>query len=151
VCRERLVPGAERAVPRTRWSYALIITLPAWALLPPIKALKCMFMLPKRLLALTLFASALVVVPPCVLRAQWVQTNGPYGVHATSFAVIDSNLFVGTGDGVFLSTDTGKNWKAKNKGLTGTRVFSLGSMGNRIFAGTDSGIFRSTNNGGKWI
>jgi hypothetical protein len=32
-------------------------------------------MIPKRLLALTLFA-ALAVMPTYVLRAQWVQTNG---------------------------------------------------------------------------
>jgi hypothetical protein len=35
-------------------------------------------MFPKRLLALTLFA-ALAVMPPCVLRAQWVQMNGQIG------------------------------------------------------------------------
>jgi hypothetical protein len=34
-------------------------------------------MFPKRLLALTLFA-ALAVMPPCVLRAQWVQTNSGF-------------------------------------------------------------------------
>jgi hypothetical protein len=34
-------------------------------------------MLPKRLLALTLFA-ALAVMPLGVLRAQWVQTNALY-------------------------------------------------------------------------
>jgi hypothetical protein len=41
------------------------------ALLAPVLFL-ILTMLPKRLLALTLFA-ALAVMPPCVLRAQWVQ------------------------------------------------------------------------------
>ena len=39
--------------------YALIFTPPAWALLLRGVALKSMFMFPKRLLALTLLASAL--------------------------------------------------------------------------------------------
>jgi hypothetical protein len=40
-------------------------------------------MFPKQLLALTLFA-ALAVIPPCVLRSQWVPMNGPI---STSFLI----------------------------------------------------------------
>jgi ligand-binding sensor domain-containing protein len=86
------------------------------------------------------------------LMAQWVQTNGPEGGSATSFAVSGTNLFAGTyGGGVFLSTDNGTSWTPVNNGLWGTGVMSLAVSGTNLFAGTDgSSVFRSTNNGNSW-
>ena len=66
-------------------------------------------MFPKRLLALTLFA-ALAVMPTCVLRAQWVRTNGPNGGAVYALAEIGTNLFAGTDGGVFITTDNGTSW-----------------------------------------
>ncbi len=107
-------------------------------------------MLPKRLLALTLFA-ALAAMPPCVLRAQWVQTNGPYGTYVSCFAVSGTNLFAGSGIGVFLTTDNGTSWTAVNSGLNSKHVQSLAASGTNLFCGTgDSGVFISTDNGVSW-
>ncbi len=92
-------------------------------------------------------------------RAQWVQTNGPYGGIVNCLAVSGTNLFAGTGrGGVFLSTNNGTSWTAVNNGLTNTNVYALavspasgGTGGTNLFAGTwGDGVFLSTNNGISW-
>ncbi|MBK6876815.1 MAG: hypothetical protein IPG99_10295 [Ignavibacteria bacterium] len=94
----------------------------------------------------------LTVIVHCTLnidncKAQWIQTNGPYGGHISSFAVSGTNLFAGTGRGVFLSNNNGISWTAVNNGLMNTIVLSLAVSGTNLFAGTYGGVFRSTNNG----
>jgi hypothetical protein len=95
-------------------------------------------------------------------NGQWVQTNGPCGGIVYSLAVSGTNLFAGTGDGVFLSTNNGTNWTTVNNGLSkrGTKlaVSPNGTGGTNLFAGytrgyeipAPSGIFLSTNNGTSW-
>jgi photosystem II stability/assembly factor-like uncharacterized protein len=85
-----------------------------------------------------------------VAHAQWVQTNGPYGGRIISLAVSGTNLFAGTGGGVFLSTNNGTSWAAVNNGVTNTNVSALAVSGTNLFAGTEGGVFRSTNNGTSW-
>ncbi len=118
-------------------------------------------MFPKRLLALILFA-ALAVMQPCVLRAQWVQTTQPlydtllqYNSDVASFAVIESNLFVVTNKGIFLSTNYGLSWKNASMGLPEDGVTSLTVSASSLYAavydgGDDEDIFLSTNNGSSW-
>ena len=72
-----------------------------------------------------------------VLQAQWVQTNGPYGGMINSLAVSGTNLFAGTGGGVFLSTNNGKSWTPT--GLTRAWVSALAVSGTNLFAGTWGG------------
>ena len=75
--------------------------------------------------------------------SQWVQTNGPYGGYVYSFAVSGTNLFAGTGGGVFLSTNNGTSWTAVNTGLTNSYVLSLAVSGTNLFAGTwGNGVWR---------
>jgi ligand-binding sensor domain-containing protein len=60
-------------------------------------------------------------------------------------------LFVGTGHGVFRSTNSGQNWFAANEGLpesAGVDCFAV--VRSDLFAGTDGGVFRSTNYGDTW-
>ena len=69
----------------------------------------------------------------------------------TSLAVSGTNLFAGTGGGVFLSTNNGTSWKQVNNGLMDTNILSLAVSGTNLFAGTyGSGVFLSTNNGASW-
>jgi len=82
--------------------------------------------------------------------AQWVQTNGPYGGFIASFAISGTNLFVGAGGGVFLSTDNGTSWTEANSGLTNTDVWSLVVLDSNLFVGTNGGVFLSTDNGKNW-
>ena len=61
-----------------------------------------------------------------------------------------NNLFAGTINGVFKSTNNGASWSPSNKGIATKNVFSLTSNNKYLFAGTDSGVFRSQNNGNTW-
>ncbi len=73
-------------------------------------------------------------------------------------AISGSNIFAGTDEGVFLSTNDGGNWSAVNTGLIYNftnysgppAVNSLAISGNNIFAGTEEGIYFSNDNGTKW-
>jgi hypothetical protein len=101
---------------------------------------------------------------PVLSLAQWVQTNGPYGLTVFSFAVSSNgmggkNLFAGTyGRGIFLSTNNGIIWTAVNEGLTGLSNIEInalacapdGAGGTNLFAGTLNGVVLSTNNGTSW-
>ena len=81
--------------------------------------------------------------------AQWIQTSGPGGGDIRCFAFIGTNLFAGTSNGVFLTTNNGTSWTSV--GLSNISVNALAVSGTSLFAGTDgSGIFVSTNSGTSW-
>lgn len=93
-----------------------------------------------------------LVLSSTEIQAQWVQINGPYGGIVDCFAVSGTNLFVGTGVGVFLSTNNGTSWTGGNVGMTDTVIQAIAISGANLFAGTwAGGVFRSTNNGTSWI
>jgi len=94
-------------------------------------------------------ALAIVLVCPFA-SAQWVQPNGPYGGFVYALAVSGTNIFAGTNDGVYLSTNNGTSWTEVDSGLTYTYVQALAVSGTNLFAGTDAGVFLSTNNGTSW-
>ena len=63
----------------------------------------------------------------------------------------DQNIFVGTQNGLFVSTDQGSNWASvKDNQLKTANVYSLAINGSYIFAGTGSGMFVSSDNGMNW-
>jgi photosystem II stability/assembly factor-like uncharacterized protein len=116
-------------------------------------ALVTIHMFSKRILALTLFA-ALAVMPPCVLRAQWVQTNGQYGGEIGAITVSGNNIFAldvtyGNLGGVFISSDTGRNWNLFS--LSGNVVQYVAGCGAYLFAWTQDSFYVSKNNGRTWI
>jgi hypothetical protein len=81
----------------------------------------------------------------------WNSVNtGLTNKYVSTLCANDSNLFVGTTGGIFLSTDNGNNWNAVNNGLDDTHILSLLANGSSLFAGTYDGIFLSTNNGTNW-
>src|SRR4030095_10034326 len=85
------------------------------------------------------------------LTAQWVQTDGPrVGDTAPCIAISGSNMFIGTGNGVYFSTNNGGSWIPA--GLNNLFVHSLANSGTNLFAGTEyNGIYLSANNGQTWI
>jgi len=85
------------------------------------------------------------------VHAQWIQTSLG-GVFVRTITVSGTNLFVGTsGDGIFLSTNSGTSWTPVNTGLTNINVNAFAVSGTNLFAGTEGdGVFRSTNNGTSW-
>lgn len=100
----------------------------------------------KLLLFLVLFTGIVNIT-----KSQWIQTNGPYGGQNIScLAVSGANIFAGTSNGVFISSDDGNLWTQVNNGLTNKQVRALVISGANIFAGTYGGVFLSTNNGNTW-
>lgn len=72
-----------------------------------------------------------------------------------SLVVSGTNLFAGTADGIFRTTNTGKNWNAVNTGLPSNTIVQAFAVApaastSNLFAGTSSGVIFSTNNGKNW-
>jgi len=88
--------------------------------------------------------------------ATWVKIRGPIlsSRPLIKAAVVNSldHLFVGfwPTNGVYRSTNGGRDWTAVNTGLTATWILSMAvDAHDRLFAGSDA-IFRSVNNGASW-
>jgi len=77
-------------------------------------------------------------------KAQWQQTNGPYGGQITCFLVDSTNIYAGTfGSGVFKSTNNGSSWTQMNTGLQNIDEWSLVISGTYLYAGTfGSGVWK---------
>ncbi len=83
--------------------------------------------------------------------ASWAaMNNGLTSMTIYSFAVSDTNLFVGTQGGAFRSTDSGTNWSALKVGSPKVYIITFAVSGSNLFAGTDGGVFLSTDNGTSW-
>ena len=64
----------------------------------------------KKIILLTLLFSSLMQFT----KAQWQQTNFPNGVSVFCSAISDTNIFVGTDSGIFLTVNNGRNWTKVN-------------------------------------
>ena len=84
---------------------------------------------------------------------QWTRTNGPEGIAISSLTSIDGTVYAGTEvNGVYISTDDGINWTARNTGIETFEVTSIVYKPGFIFAGTfGGGVFRSTDGGQTWL
>jgi len=80
------------------------------------------------------------------ISAQWVKTNLPNNL-ISSLAVSGENLFAGTEESVFLSTNNGENWVDLNSGF-GATTFEVADT--NIYAGSTKGVYLSTNTGKDW-
>ena len=58
------------------------------------------------------------------------------------FGVYENNLFVGTSNGIFRSTDYGNHWTPLNDGLPFTSIWSIAINDNYLFAATSNGIYK---------
>jgi photosystem II stability/assembly factor-like uncharacterized protein len=68
-----------------------------------------------------------------------------------SLASKDSNIYVGTSRGLFISTDKGISWGQSDSTISNTLVLAIFFYKNSIFIGTQGyGIFQSTDNGFSW-
>ncbi len=82
-------------------------------------------------------------------NAQWQQV-GPFGVAINCIIGIDSNVFVGTPSGLYLSTNNGNSWVSDNTGLPNISIYAITSSGANLIIGTNNGIYLSANNGSSW-
>jgi hypothetical protein len=80
----------------------------------------------------------------------WSQVDsGLTDAYVWSLASVGTDLFVSTNNGVFLSTNNGRNWTST--GLVNTVVHALAMLGSTLLAGTGGGgVFHSTDNGTSW-
>ena len=84
-----------------------------------------------------------------VAPAQWAPTAGPEGGTVVQFAAIDSTIFSGTINAVFVSYDHGVKWHSASEGLAG-QVVSLVAHDSTLIASTTEGLHRSTDFGKSW-
>lgn len=106
----------------------------------------------KKIFFNSILALSIIFLSTNESNSQWIK-NGQYGGYFSSFATSGTNIFAGSVQGVFLSTNNGINWAAVNNGLTNLSVTSLTISGTNIFAGTvngEDGVFLSTDNGTNW-
>jgi photosystem II stability/assembly factor-like uncharacterized protein len=83
--------------------------------------------------------------------AQWQQTSCPTSSYINCFTNSGTDIFVGTaGHGIYLTSDSGNTWTAKNSGLGNLTVTSMALSGTTIFAGTYGGVYKSINHGSTW-
>ena len=106
----------------------------------------------KKIFRLFLLA-ALVFLNANLSIAQWVQTSGPGGGQISALGTDGTNYYAGIyGHGIFISSDNGVTWNARNTGLSRLNVSSISVKGSTVFAGSDSsGVFLSTNSGNNWV
>jgi len=94
------------------------------------------------------------IICPSILNAQWESCNN--GLTCDSVWCINANknnVYAGTeGSGIYLSTNNGDNWIAKNQGLNNLWIRAIAiTENNVIFAGTEGGgINISIDNGNNW-
>ena len=99
--------------------------------------------------------SVLVVITIAIttslkVNAQW-QVVG-YVPAAHCLTTSGGNIFVGTTNGVYLSSDAGINWDSINTSLINkVYVTALSVSGNNIFIGTNHGVYISPDTGKNWV
>ncbi len=82
--------------------------------------------------------------------SSWEATNqGLTNKLVYSITTNGTDIFAGTNDGVFVSSDNGTHWTSA--GLTNMSVKSLVLNGSTLLAGTWGGFFMSTDNGHNWV
>ncbi len=83
--------------------------------------------------------------------------NGLSNLNTVSFAGHGSKLFVGTSDGLFLSTDAGGHWVPTSKYINPFAVYILALMKEEIYAvigipaGGNPRLLRSADDGATWL
>jgi uncharacterized protein (TIGR03437 family) len=106
-------------------------------------------------LSLTIGGMASNQVTIAVGPSAYRQAGGPPGASATSIAIDSHNstLYVGTGGGVFKSTNAGQSWTAASIGLgtLSVRLLSIDPLNGVLYAVTFSGLFKSMDGGGSWL
>lgn len=99
--------------------------------------------------------SLLIFILFIKVNAQWLEVGKlPSTVNDENFLLVSgSDIFCGTDDGIYFSTDIGTSWSAVNNGLPDNRyVDCLGLIGDKIFLGLDGGygFYYSIDNGKNW-
>jgi len=76
------------------------------------------------------------------------KNKGFLGKSVNTILKVSNNILIGTGDGIYLSTDMGDTWISK--GLS-EDIYTIAINKDNIWVGTDKGIYLSTDMGDTWI
>jgi len=91
-----------------------------------------------------------------LLEAQWVQVTDSLGPYVFALASSGTNLFAGSSNGLFVSTNDGTTWAKVTSGLPPNGLTYVIAVSNQsasanLYAGTDTaGLFLSTDGGTTW-
>jgi photosystem II stability/assembly factor-like uncharacterized protein len=67
------------------------------------------------------------------------------------FIAIDKSIFAGTSSGVYLTSDEGRTWESRNKGLPNPHAITfLEKIGEDFFCSTGNGLYISADKGISW-
>jgi photosystem II stability/assembly factor-like uncharacterized protein len=103
----------------------------------------------KRSVALVWLFLIAGIVAPCM--AQPIQTDRNVTGQILCYAVMYPNIYVGTTDGIFRSSDRGKTWIGIGQDIVDQAVHSINLVSQNVFAATEGlGVLRSTNGGEQW-
>ncbi|MGD0342800.1 MAG: T9SS type A sorting domain-containing protein [Bacteroidales bacterium] len=81
--------------------------------------------------------------------ANWTaMSTGLTAISVSSLVVSGTNIFAGTDNGVFLSTNDGTSWTST--GIKNRFVTALNASGTNLFAANNYRVFLSTDNGTNW-
>jgi photosystem II stability/assembly factor-like uncharacterized protein len=69
---------------------------------------------------------------------------------AFSLKVNGNDIYAGTEQGFYISSNSGNSWTQQNTGLSNICLLSFAVQNSKIFAGTRGGIYASANNGLTW-
>ena len=106
-------------------------------------------------IAFLTLACCLNTEPKTFAQDFWQQANGPHNGNVVALACNSSEqVFAGTFEGLFRSTDDGINWQLLDIGSDNvTRsIYSLAVDSNdHLFAGSYASVFRSMDGGENWV
>ncbi len=95
-----------------------------------------------------------LILRSSVNDTNWVRVDTQYPFQNSAvvdIAACEGNLFAGTYDGLFRSTDMGATWAKAETGLVSNRIKYLSVIGSTIFAGNYGGeLHISKDNGKSW-
>jgi ligand-binding sensor domain-containing protein len=83
----------------------------------------------------------------------WEKTSGKPGTSADTDALFffKNHLYAGThNEGIFVSTNNGKNWSAINQGLGKLTIRRFAEIDNRLYVGTNDGLYVFDETKQKW-
>jgi photosystem II stability/assembly factor-like uncharacterized protein len=95
----------------------------------------------------------LLIINLNITLAQWTHTSGPGGGIVNDLAVAGNRFFAGlsSGEGVYMSSDSGSSWVQVKNGLPYQSIAQLLKVNDSVIALTGNSIYISDTNGTQWF
>jgi len=96
---------------------------------------------------------AILFIAVITTSAQWQQTTAPTGSSINCLTISNTSVLAGTADsGIYISTDEGSHWIARNNGITNLNINAMDvGVNGMLYAGSKSlTLFTSADTGTTW-